>query len=594
LGAPHLATGITPREILSNRERGQGLRDELAFEFRWARDEPSSEKVRAARLDAVILKMHAAQQDPGTDPEVRDGLRGDLVEALSERGRSREAVDGYQSMVSDGVVIQPYVTSAAVQAYEALKQPDEAVALYQALPPEPEPSYGVKASYFYALLESERYDAALSWADLIVGKEPIYEYASFPELRTENADYGRALVLAALARSYTDRPAEGQARLEAILDLAPADTDARLALAETYELRGWPRTAAATSDLLIAEDPESVSPLPQLFSDQLDDADWRGAYQTLTWMGTLLPPDDAQLLHAERDWDTHEMAEVIIDGQLGRSYGGGPAGVVDSEIGEYVYSSPIDWDYRAYLHLDQTEGQPVQGTTFRHAVGAGLEYHTTDWLATGELLEIDGSGPFPQFSVEATPDDYWKFGASYAVRTLDIPIAAVVVGVHADRLGLNLDYRVSESRDFGAEAVHEQFSDSNSRSELSGYWRERWITGPVYKLDTRVDVGTSENTLDDTNYFNPKRDLSATLTFENQWLQFRHYTTSLTHEVDVGFGDYYQQGYGQGSIALLRYQLVYEVNDRLTVRVGLGTTIRPFDGQREHLDVLSFYLDGRF
>jgi len=401
-----------------------------------------------------------------------------------------------------------------------------------------------------------------------------------------------ALTLAGLARSYTDRLADGERRLQALLRLVPANPDARLALAETYELRGWPRRAAADANLLLWESP-SAAPLSQLFSDQLSMADWHAASATLSRMKDVLPPDNAALLRSESDWNTHEMAEVSIDGQLGRSYGGRP-GVVDSEIGEYVYSPPLDWDYRAYVHLDQTEGTPVQGTTLRHAEGAGIEYHTSTWLATGELLAIDDRGPYPQITAQATPDDHWSLGFAYALRTLDIPIAAVVVGVHADRFALNADYRVSESLDFGAQASHERFSDGNSRFELLADWRERWITGPIYKLDTRLDLDTSHNTLDATNYFNPKHDLSAAVTLQNQWLQFRHYDSSLTHEVDVGVGDYSQAGFGQGAIALLRYQAIYEVNRRVALKGGVGTGIRPYDGRRETLDVLTFNVEGRF
>ena len=592
-GAAHLATAVTPQQLLASKESGKGLRDQLAFEYRWARDDPNSDLVRARRLDEVIVRIRLAVGDPSSDREVQNGLRGDLVEALDERGRFREAIQEYEGLVTDGVVIAPDATGAAVDAYESTKQSKRAAALFLTLPAGATPAYGVKASYFYALLESGRYDAAIGWADAIAATEPKYFYANFPGLRMENPSYPKALVLASLARSYTDRLADGEQRLETVLNLAPANQDTRLALAESDELRGWPRRAASASDLLLQEGPDATGPLPQLFSDQVAMGDWHAADATLSRMNAALPADNLQLMRAERDWDTHRMAAVSVDGQLGRSYGG-RSGVIDSEIGEYVYSSPLDWDYRAYLHLDQTEGLPVQGTTYRHAIGAGFEYHTRDWLATAELLVIDRSGPYPQFSVEATPNDYWRLGGSYALRTLDIPIAAVVVGVHADRGAVNVDYRVSESRELGAQAIHEQFSDSNSRSELLGYWRERWITGPIYKLDTRVDLDTSHNTLANTNYFNPKSDVSGTFTFQNQWLQFRRNDSSLTHTVDMGIGDYFEQGYGQGAIALVRYQAVCEVNGRLSFKAGAGTGIRPFDGRREHLDVLTFNVEGRF
>jgi biofilm PGA synthesis protein PgaA len=592
-GAPQLALATTPKDLIGADQQRSALRDELAFDFRWARDEPSDDLTRAKNLDAVIVRMQAAIAAESSDPAQQSGIRGDLIEALAERGRNQEAVDEYLRLKADNVTPEPYVIGAVAAAYVGLHQPDTAASLFETLKDRDAASYGARASYFYALLESGRYDEAVAWADHLAASEPTYSYANFPELRTANDNYSKALILSGLARTFTDRLADGQARLGAVDDAAPANQDARIALALTYELRGWPRQAAAETRSVLEDDPDATSPLSQLFADQLDMADWRGADATLARMRAVLPANDSELARADRNWDTHQMPEVTVDGRLGQSHGG-RSGVIDSEIDEYVYSSPIDWDYRLYVHLNQAEGDPEQGHTYRHAVGAGLEYHTTDWLATAEMIEIDDSSPHPEFSLAWTPDDHWKIGGSYGIHTLDLPIAALVVGVHADKLAFDVDYRVSESRDFGAQVSGENFSDDNQRRELDGFWRERWITGPSYKFDTRLDLGTSENTLNNTNYFNPRRDYSAVVTAENQWLQYRRYDTSLSHEVDFGVGPYWERNYGDGLIAVVRYQLVYEVNDRLTLKAGVSRGLHPYDGVSERLDEVLFSLDGRF
>ncbi len=593
-GAPQLAADVTPQRLVSPEQRGATLHDALALEFRWARDAPGSQKLRARQIDAVIARMRAAVADPATLADARADLRRDLVEALSERGRAVEAIVEYESLVAQGIAIPPYVTAAAVGAYLAHRQPQRAAALFRSLPADSHTAFGVRVNYFYALLESGHYAAAVAWADRLAAHEVKYGDPDSPDLRSENDDYAGALVLAALARTYTDRLADAQRRLEAVLRAAPADADARLALAETLALRGWPRQGAASATSVLQLQPDATSPLPKIFDDEMQIGNGRAALDALGKMTAELPADNAALLRAERDWQTHEMAEFSIDGQIGRSYGGRP-GIIDSTIEEYGYSPPIDIDYRVYVHLNQGEGTPVQGDTYRHAVGAGIEYHTADWLATAELLEIDRAGPSPQLSIEATPNDYWKFGGSYSLRTLDIPIAAVVVGVHADRAALNFGYRASESQETGANLEHERFSDGNSRFEGLWFWRQRWVSGPVYKLDTRLDLDTSTNSAgDDVNYFNPKRDFTSSVTLQNQWLQFRRYDCALTHQLELGVGDYVQQGYGGGLVAFARYQLTYDVNDRISLKAGVGRTIRPYDGDRERLDALTFGFLGRF
>jgi len=166
--------------------------------------------------------------------------------------------------------------------------------------------------------------------------------------------------------------------------------------------------------------------------------------------------------------------------------------------------------------------------------------------------------------------------------------------VHADRAALNLDYRASDLRETGANLQHEEFSDGNSRFEALWFWRERWISGPVYKLDTRLDLDTSTNSLGaNVNYFNPKHDFTGSVTLQNQWLQFRRYDCALTHQLEIGAGDYVQQGYDAGLVAFARYQLSYEVNDRIILKAGVGRTIRPYDGDRERLDAVTFGFLGR-
>lgn len=592
-GAPQLATALTPERLVSPTQRAATLHDSLALEYRWARDAPGSDKERAAAIDAVIARMRAAAADETLPAEARAASRRDWISALAERGRAAEAVREYERLVAEGLSIPPYLDAAMVGAYLTVRQPALAVQRFESLPADYVPAFGVRVNEFYALLESERYAAAIAWADHLVAITPKFLDSDRPGLLRQNADYVSALVVAALARAYTNRPAEAQRALEALRRAAPANRDGLLGLAEVDALRGWPRRSAGLAGDVLQAEPDAVGPLPKVFTDQLATGDFIAADETANRMRTLLPADDPSLLHAQRDWQTHELPEFSIAGQYGRSYGGRP-GIIDSGAEEYVYTPPVDWDYRFFVHLNQSEGTPVQGDTYRHAVGAGIEYRTDGWLATGELLEIDRQGPAPQVTLTAMPGDQWRIGAAYALRTLEIPIAAVVVGVHADRAALNLDYRIDESREFGGVASHEEFSDHNSRFETLGFWRERWVTGPVYQLDTRLDLDTSSNTLGATNYFNPRRDFTDEITLQNQWLQYRRYDRALTHELDAGLGDYWQENHGAGLVASLRYQLGYDINDRLTLKAGIGQTWRPYDGERERLAALTFNFFGRF
>ncbi len=595
-GAPQLATALTPESLTTPEERARALRDTLALDYRSARDTPFSAKARATALDAVISRMHAAAGDATLGQAIRTGIREDLIEALVARGHAVEAILQYDSMRAGGLKPPAYVIEAMVGAFVTARQPDRAIEAYRTLPEGSEPTLGTRTQYVFALLEAGHYGAAVAASDELAARMATHPVGPSPvnaPLRGDAADAVSARVLAALTRSYTDRPSEGYRRLRALLADAPADPDVRIALAETEILRGWPRRGAELSASVLNDTPDATAAMPKLFDARLQDGDFRAAHAALDEISARLPSDDQALAHAQRDWQTHDMAELLIDGQWGRSHGGRP-GVIDSSAEEYVYSPPFAWDYRAFVHLNQSEGTPVQGNTWREAVGAGIEYHTADWLATAELLGIEHNAPAPQLSIEATPNDQWTVGGAYALRTLDIPIAAFVVGVHADRIAVDVGHRVDESREFGATLDHEAFSDGNSRSEATAFWRERWIDGPNYTLDTRTDLDASGNTLPNTNYFNPRRDFTAMVTLQNRWLQARFYERALRHELDLGLGDYTQQGHGNGLVATIRYQLVYEITDRLAIKGGASTTLRPYDGERERLDALHLNLTGRF
>ena len=593
LGAPHLAAALTPDAITTPAQRGATLQEALAFEFRWARDMPRPDRERAAQLDAVIARMRAAAADPALPADANRRVRTDLVEALQTRGRAREAVTEYEALASENPLLAPHAITAAADASLTLHQPGRAAELFRSLPAGEPVTFGAKSTYFYALLEGGHPREALAWAMSLSRQEPQYLDADSPWLRSDNPDYMAAEVLAALALAYADELDEAQQRLDALLARAPGNPDVNLALSEVLALRGLPRESAALATSVRQLYPDLGAAMARLFDAQLQMADWPAAAATLQEMDGQRAPEDPTLRRSRRAWQVHDAAEFSVNAQLGRS-NGRRAGLVDSTIEEYAYTPPLREELRVYAHLDQAEGDPVQGTTWRHAAGAGVEYHDRDWLATVELLEIDRASPATQVSVAATPDDHWRIGGSWSARTLDIPLAAVVVGVQADRAALDVGYRVSEAREFGVTLHREQFTDGNLRGSASGSWRERLVTGPVYHLEARLDLDTSANTRPLTNYFNPLRDESATLTLQNQWQQFRHYGCALAHEIAVTVGDYRQQHFGSGVVAALRYTLNYDVNDRVVVRAGIGRGVRPYDGARERLDVLTLYALGRF
>jgi len=139
-------------------------------------------------------------------------------------------------------------------------------------------------------------------------------------------------------------------------------------------------------------------------------------------------------------------------------------------------------------------------------------------------------------------------------------------GIAASRLGLGVGYRWHESCAIGMTASTMDFEDGNRRDTWTAAWTRRMVTGPIYKLDARLDLYASSNSLPAVlaNYFNPSRDRSLSLTLENEWLNFR------------------------------RYEQAYAPHDRLSLLAGVSKTWRPFDGARVSLDNVYLTADWRF
>ena len=171
---------------------------------------------------------------------------------------------------------------------------------------------------------------------------------------------------------------------------------------------------------------------------------------------------------------------------------------------------------------------------------------------------------------------------------------AHLAGINA-RHGLGeIVWRAHESRSAAVSLDRFAFSDGNRRDVAQARWTERVIAGPVYKLEITAGLYASKNSLTGAPYFNPVSDVSPTLEFANEWLQWRRYTRAFRHRVVVMVGDYRQQGFGTQPVAGARYEQEWTADDRLTLRYGVGRSRHPYDGVQTVRNYAYFSLNWRF
>jgi biofilm PGA synthesis protein PgaA len=101
-------------------------------------------------------------------------------------------------------------------------------------------------------------------------------------------------------------------------------------------------------------------------------------------------------------------------------------------------------------------------------------------------------------------------------------------------------------------------------------------------FETTLGANASHNTLDKgVAYFNPEDDQSLWLTAAVENLAWRSYERSFRQRLALTGGRYWQRHYGSGSIETIEYSHRWELERDLSVRYGIGRSLRPYDGERE-------------
>jgi hypothetical protein len=225
----------------------------------------------------------------------------------------------------------------------------------------------------------------------------------------------------------------------------------------------------------------------------------------------------------------------------------------------------------------------------------GLEYRSPLVTATGEFAYgINDDVKAASATLALTPNDHWIFRGEYNTSANQTPLQASLAGIDAWRASGEAVWRANESRSAALSYAHLGFSDGNRRDWAQARWTERVIAGPVYALEITGALYASRNSVAGAPYFNPSADLSPTLEFANEWLQWRRYTREFRHRVVASIGSYWQQGFGTGLAYNARYEQEWDAADRLTFRYGIGRSRQPYDGVQTANTYAYFYLNWRF
>lgn len=589
MGAPHLALSMSKAspDLLSNEEKEAIITDQAAYLIRWnSLYNPHPEK-RFADVDVAILLLKdqlKRLENKGTKRSTAyHRTQSDLITAQIARQQFEEAIALYETLILEQVEIPNYVLIAVAEGYMHKKQPIKARDLYYKVLQDDPDNFNIQLSLFYALFDAEEYETAIQHIETLSKKQ------SNPatKLNVES--------VAIMAYAWSDQLEEAHNRLEPLVKRAPNNPYLQGSLGFVYLWRGWPRRAKDTFQLTRSIETEVLDGHLGEINAARDLSEFRHAETKINQLKVRYA-DNTQVLRQSRDWAIHNMRQVIVE--LSRSKSSGvQEGSRDHGFDVTLYSRPLNFNTRAFIQNHYSTSEFPEGDGLYRRFGVGLEHRIRDFEIVGVLSSgVKRDNPIGlNLRGNWMPDDFWNFGVRMNTYDNDVPLRGRLnEDVKGWSIELSADYRFHESRAVGLSLQRLDFSDGNRRIVSSAAFFQRLVTRPGYKLDSRLGLYSSNNTLENAAYYNPSEDLSIEADLTNEWLVFRRYSRSFIHRLGISLGNYHQSGFGSKGYWGIKYEHQWGFNNRLDLSYGIGRSHPVYDGLSETLVRVYLTLNWRF
>ncbi|MDI1268769.1 MAG: poly-beta-1,6 N-acetyl-D-glucosamine export porin PgaA [Polaromonas sp.] len=570
----------------------------LAQQLRWAvaaRDQRIG-MVRFEALDRVLeafagaelrQKAAAAQAAPADAAAWNDlsvALLSDRLLALLERGRPAETIALYETLRASGAVLQPYALVAVADALAQQRRSVDAVALYEtALLDEGSGRRMPVEAYFgliYAYLDTGRFEEAESLlAKLEADTPPLLRLPAVAG--RANPEYSSVKGMRGFLLMYTGRVEEARQHFDALIEEAPFNAGYAQGAAEAELLRGHPRAALAQLEALSANHPYDRNIRADYAQTLLTLNEFAAARRIGESLAADYPDSTFQ-----RKFERQQRAATgaFLEVAAGLDTGGGNALADRSwSLDTRLSSGLLGDEWRVFY--DQILGRGETGDERARWArgGLGLGWQRGGWLAEGKVQQAN-QGPYRSSAaalVSYRADDHWLLSATADGNSKDVPWKARAAGIGARDAGVSAAYMVDDGRRFDASWQQVRFSDTNRRNAASASWRERWVSGPRFQLESLLGGYASRNSRQDTPYFSPARDASVQLSLRGQWLSWKSDDRQFFQILEIGGGRYHQVDFGSKPMWGLRYEHQWNLGPKLQLRYGLSLSRHPYDGVSE-------------
>ncbi|PCH85382.1 MAG: poly-beta-1,6 N-acetyl-D-glucosamine export porin PgaA [Piscirickettsiaceae bacterium] len=587
IGASHLAFSLikdpslfTPAELASIRA------NMAAHQIRWGQVPSLKEEHRFDETDIAIrdLKNNIKdnQQRLGEVSPITLNERFDLLVALRNRVLMKAVIQQYESLISDNINVPNYSKNAYCDALLYQERPNDAENCYVEIIATGHQNINAKVALFYAYLENEEFTTAQQWIKKIAAEQPSsLKGIGKRKILKGNPKKTQTESASALSIAFADDLHQAHQLFTAMHGTAPYNTSLRKELSNVYYWRGWPRRAQIEYAIGLHQEPKSVGFKLGQSRNWLALKEYPLAEKTISELVHLYP-EDKGVRKQSRLWAIHNMREFKTDITFDKS-NGGTNGSRGMTIDSYLYSSPLDYNYRAYLHHRHAQAEFTEGDSLLNHAGIGIEYTAPNVLLSAELHKnhFDNNRVGLSLAGQYSYNDYLSTSFEFETLSKNTPLRALNQGIYAKSLTLGAQYRWHESRSVGTNVSYSKFSDGNKRKSIGGFWNERWHNQYNYKFSTRVDLFSSNNSKNNVIYFNPDRDYAASIAFENDFLTWRRYEDSFNQRLILSTGLYNQKNFSTGTTWGIQYEHRWKADNRFELIYGIKRTKNLYDGNHE-------------
>ncbi len=253
---------------------------------------------------------------------------------------------------------------------------------------------------------------------------------------------------------------------------------------------------------------------------------------------------------------------------------------VEAEVSNRM--APRTRVYARYLMSRSSDSQYDAGDMNRAGVGVRYRFDP-QWRIRQEFstdTRHDGlQGSTTQLTFE--PRDTWRFDLAHATYVEDIPLRARANNIQAKGLSFNAEYNSTDHVWYWRGSLERQeFSDRNDRSGAFTTVGYAYSVKPRTEQRIYLEAHQSSNTRLDAPYFNPVDDRSLGIVHRTD---IHHVSRYRRHDnvIYLNVANYSQQGFGTHVKWGLKYEQIYDFDQRRHLSWAAGYQSNIYDGSRE-------------